>query len=301
MLPLVISLGSAGQTTPARAAEPSRPKAKSIVTIILEIHLPTKPVCVNKTSYVLVLTRADTDILLRKGKVSHVSDEPKSGVTVESSVTNPDIGSLSPKTLISGTEPLDNPGEAVFSFNAKKTGTTILQFTPTYAGKKGKKEEIAITVVNCEYKAEINYLMEQSSHGALGVIMGHLDAVLEGDGETYRGTGTLHTDRTEAMAPCTFSTPGFDSATTITAKTAGSPDDQQLELTIEYEPAPSSATITCPIVGAQVTNTTEDPSNWLATNATVSETGGTRSFPIDYAQWFGRLIITVEPVDSASS
>lgn len=300
LLIAMLSVGSRGQTTPARAAKLSQPNAKSVITIILEIHLPKKPVCVNKTSYILVLTRADTDILLRKGKVSHVSDEPKSGVTVESSVTNPDIGTLSPKKLVSGTDPLDNPGEAVFTFNAKKAGTTILQFTPTYAGKKGKAEEIGITVVNCDYKVTMNYLMRQSSGGTTGLVIGQLDTLLKGDGEAYQGTGVLDSDRTTSMPPCSFSSDGFDSSTTITGNLAGSPDNPQLVLTADYEPGQSSATISCPIVGAKTTTTTEDPTNWLATKATFSTIGGAQSFPINFAQWFGRLIITVEPIEGSS-
>jgi hypothetical protein len=88
--------------------------------------------------------------------------------------------------------------------------------------------------------------------------------------------------------------------TTITGQTTGTPEDEQLELRMDFQPAQSSTTITCPIVGAQTTNTTEDPSNWLAENAAFPETGGAHSFPIDYAQWLGRLIITVEPVDANS-
>jgi hypothetical protein len=300
LLIAMLSIGNAGQTTQARAAEPSKPKAKYVVTIFLEIKMPKEPVCANKDSYVLVRTMADTDIALKNGKVEHVSAEPKSGVTVTSSVTNPDIGTLSPKTLVSGADPLDNPGEAVFRFEAKKAGTTILQFTPTYAGKKGKREEIAIKVVDCNYKVTMNYLMRQSSGGTTGLVIGQLDTVLEGDGEVYQGADILDSDRMHTVPPCSTSFSGFESPTTITGKSTGSPGNEQLELTVAYEPAESSMTASCPIVGTRTVTTTEDPTNWLATNATFSTTGGAQSFPINFAQWFGRLIITVAPVERSS-
>jgi hypothetical protein len=301
ILALTLSLGSPGQATPASAAAPEGQKSKSIVTIYLELQMPKQPVCAKKDHYVLVRTIADTDIAVnKKGNVEHVSAEPKSGVTVTSSTTNPDIGTLSPAKLVSGADPFDNPGEAVFTFHAKKAGTTILQFTPTYAGKKRKMAEIGIQVVDCAYKATMNYLMRQSSGGTSGLVIGQMDALLEGDGETYQGTGTLASDRTHTVPGCNLSFSGFENPATITGKATGSPDSDQLELTIAYEAAPSSLTATCPIVGTITSNTTEDPTNWLATNATFSGTGGSQSFPINFAQWFGRLIITVEPVEGTS-
>jgi hypothetical protein len=301
MLAFSLSLGSAGQTTLVSAAEPSQQKAKTITTIFIDIQLPKEPVCTKSEPTVLVRTRADTDIPLRNGKVEHVSDGPISGVRVESAVTNPDIGALSPKTLISGFNVEENPAEANFTFEAKKAGTTILQFTPEYAGKKGQMEEIGIKVVDCKLKVNMNYLMHQSSGGTTGLLTGQMDTVLEGDGEVYQGAGILDSDRTEVMPPCSFSSDGFDSPATITAKLTGSPDNQQLEVTVDYEPGESSTTITCPIAGTRTTTRPEDPTDWLATNATFLGTGGAQSFPIDFAHWFGRLIITLTPVEGASS
>jgi hypothetical protein len=151
-------------------------------------------------------------------------------------------------------------------------------------------------VVNCKYKVKMNYRMKQSSQGTVGFMIGNLEALVEGDGQAYQGTATLHTDRTESMAPCSFSTNGFDNPAAITVQPAGS-QDEQLQLSVAYQPGQQSATITCPIAGANTTNTTVNPADWLATNATFLNTGGAHSFPIDYAQWFGQLIITVEPVD----
>lgn len=298
---LVISVGVANPTTPVSAATTSQPKAKTIVTILLGLHMPKEPVCANKPSYVLVRTIADKDIPLRNGKVTHISADPTSKVTVKASVTNPNIGTLSPETQVSGADPFDNPGEATFTFNAKEAGTTILQFTPTYAGKKGKTEEIGIKVVNCKVKVTMNYLMRQSSGGTTGLVIGHLDTLMEGDGETYQSVGTLASDRTTTVPGCNLSFSGFDNPATLTGKTTGEPGNEQLELTVDYEAAPSSMTATCPIVGTITSTTTEDPTNWLATNAIFSGTGGARSFPINFAQWFGRLIISVEPVESSPS
>src|SRR5512147_388301 len=99
---LVFGMGSAGQTTPARAAEPRGAKTKSITQIVLDIRTPPEPICVNKSYTISVITTADTDITLKKGKVEHISAEPWAGVTVESSVGDPGIGTLSPKTVVTG-------------------------------------------------------------------------------------------------------------------------------------------------------------------------------------------------------
>ena len=301
ILAFALSLGSAGQVTPANAASTARPKTKTVVTVFLELNMPKEPVCAKKTAYVLVRTIADTDISRPNGKVAHIAADPTSGVTVAASVTNPNIGTLSPKKSVSGADPFDNPGEATFTFNAEETGTTILQFTPTYKGKKGKMEEIGIQVVNCKHKVTMNYLMRQTSGGTSGLVIGHLDTLIEGDGKTYQGTSILDSERTHTVPGCSLSFSGFENPASLTGKSIGELGNEQLELTIDYEPAPSSLTATCPIIGTITTNTTEDPTNWLATNAIFSGTGGTQSFPINFAQWFGRLIITVVPVESSTS
>jgi hypothetical protein len=142
--------------------------------------------------------------------------------------------------------------------------------------------------------------MFQSSHGTFGSVWGILDSRLEGEGQTYGGTGVLDSSRTESMPPCSFSSPGFENPTTITGNRTGSPGKGQLELDIKFTPGSSSATITCPFAGAQNPTTTEDPTNWLETSATFPETGGAKSFPINYAQWFGNMMIFVTPVTASS-
>lgn len=296
---LVLGIGSAGRAVPAYASPPEQTKTKVRIKIYFDIKMPPEPICAGQEYPILVTTMADHDFI-RNGKSEHYDTKPQSGPSVEVSSSNPAAGTISPKKIQSGWDPEANPGEAQFSFEAKKAGSTDLNFQGTWKRQKFK-DKITINVVNCKVKVTMNYLMRQSSGGTTGLVIGQLDTLLEGDGETYGGTAILDSDRTHTVPGCSLSFSGFENPATMTGKRTGSPGNEQLELTIAYEPAESSLTATCPIVGTITTTGTEDPTNWLATNATFSGTGGAQSFPINFAQWFGRLIITVTPVEGSPS
>jgi hypothetical protein len=309
-LMLALSLGSTGQATMAQAAPPAQEVTNVSTRYHFSIRTPPDPICVGRDYDIAVIPLADTSGNYQGQKIKF-DTKGLANITIGALVKNKSIGTLSPSKQVSGfawaiahalesTMESDNPGEALFKFHAKKAGETDLYFEALINGKY-VGPVVPIKVVNCKYKLTMNYLMRQSSHGTTGLLFGHLDTLLEGNGEVYQGSGVLDSDRTEAMAPCSFSSAGFDNPATITGKLTGSPDNQQLEVAVDYEPGESSATITCPIVGARTTTTTEDPTNWLATNATFLGTGGAQSFPIDFAQWFGRLIITVTPVEGSTS
>lgn len=304
------SLGSAGQSTPVQAAPRAQGTGSQYETkYILAIYVSdNQEICAGQDYRIRVRLVESTERLEPKPSKPEPSIKYLSGIAVQAFVKDKSVGTLSPGKLITGWNvDEDAPGEATFTFHAKKAGTTDLYFeTLIRKAITGTDDEYigpvkTIKVINCKYKLTMNYLMRQSSHGTTGLLIGHLDTLLEGDGEVYQGTGILDSDRTEVMPPCSFSSDGFDSPMTITGKLTGSPDNQQLELTVDYEPGESSATITCPVVGTRTTTTTEDPTNWLATNAAFSGTGGAQSFPIDFAQWFGRLIITVTPIEGSTS
>jgi len=308
-LMLVLAVGSAGQAAPAQAAPIAQGTGSQYeIKYILAIYLPDgQPICAGRDYPVRVRLVESTQQVEPKPSEPLVSIKELSGITVQAFAKDESVGTLSPRKLITGWNvEEDAPGEATFTFHAKKAGTTDLYFeTLIRTAITGTHDEYigpvrTIKVVNCKYKLTMNYLMRQSSGGTSGLVSGQLDTLLEGDGEVYQGAGVLDSDRATSMPPCSFSSDGFDSPTTIAGKLTGSTDNPQLELTVDYEPGQSSATISCPIVGAKTTTTTEDPTNWLATNAAFSGTGGAQSFPINYAQWFGRLIITVEPVEASS-
>jgi len=308
ILAFALSLGSAGGATPAQAAPTG---SEYEVIYKLGIYIPDeRPICAGRDYSIRVNLVAST-----KEYITH-ADKPLQnhvtkgvpGIPIEAFARDESVGTLSPGKLITGWNvEQDAPGEATFTFHAKNAGETELYFETLVPKAITGNDDVyvgpvkKIKVVNCKLKVNMNYLMHQSSGGTTGLLNGQMDTTLEGDGEVYQGTGILDSDRTESMAPCTFSSDGFDSPTTVTAKLTGSPDNQQLEVTVDYEPGESSTTITCPIGGTRTTTRPEDPTDWLATTATFLGTGGAQSFPIDFAHWFGRLIITVEPVEGSPS
>ena len=304
---LALGLGSAGQSTPVQAAPRTQGTGSQYETrYLLAIYVSDNQEICASQDYPIRISLVESTVQLEpKPSTSEPSTKYLSGIRVEAFARDESVGTLSPRKSLIGWD-VDAPGEATFTFHAKKVGTTDLYFeTLIPKAITGTVDEYigpvrTIKVINCNYKLTMNYLMRQSSHGTTGLLVGHLDTLLEGNGEVYQGVGILDSDRTEAMAPCSFSSAGFDSPTTITGKLTGSPDNQQLEVVVDYEPGESSATITCPVVGTKTTTTTEDPTNWLATNAAFLGTGGAQSFPIDFAQWFGRLIITVTPVEGTT-
>lgn len=306
----VLTVGSAGGTTPAQAASAAQGTGRQYeIKYILAIYVSdNQEICAGQDYPIRVRLLKSTEQVEPKPSKPEPSIKYLSGIAVQAFAKDESIGTLSPRKLITGFNlEQDAPGEATFTFHAKKAGTTDLYFeTLIRKAITGTDNEYigpvrTIKVIDCKYKLTMNYLMRQSSGGTTGLVIGQLDSLLEGDGEVYQGAGILDSDRTTTMPPCSFSSDGFDSATTITGKLTGTPNNQQLQITVDYGPAQSSATITCPVVGATTTTTTEDPTNWLATNATFSGMGGAQSFPINFAQWFGRLIITVTPVEGPAS
>jgi hypothetical protein len=246
------------------------------------------------------------------------------GVPITAEITDKSIATIEPakpKSKTSGYRPgnlmetfsfqdqakLDSLGEVVFELTTKKVGMTNFYLTAEvpkqwsgstkkYFGPSGMPVGGPIKVVNCKYRVTITYSMLQSSAGTFGYMSGFLNTFITGDGADYLGTGILKNPRSEIMPPCNFSSDGFQNATTI----LGELTNGKLDLSIKYEPGQQSATIACPGVGGQTTNNTINPSDWLVTKTTFPETGGTQSFPIDYAHWFGSLTITVAPVNAST-
>ena len=309
VLAFALSLGSTEQPTRAQAAPLVQGTGSQYeIKYILAIYVSdNQEICAGQDYPIRVRLLKSTEQVEPKPTKPEPSIQYLSGITVQAFAKDESIGTLSPRKLITGWNvEQDAPGEATFSFHAKKAGTTDLYFeTLIRKAITGTDDEYigpvrSIKVINCKYKLTMNYLMRQSSGGTTGLIIGQLDALMEGDGTVYQGAGILDSDRSEVMPPCSFSSDGFDNPATITGKSTGSPGNQQLELTIAYDSGEATSTITCPVVGAKTTTATVNPKDWLASNATFSGTGGVQSFPIDYAQWFGRLIITVVPVESSS-
>jgi len=295
-----LGISSFGQAAPVQAA----PKGEVLNIYRMDIYTPQDPICAHRTYQVRVRVILSTwqivDRVVMQESHAGVGQAGITATVLGSDIAEP-IPSMKPVMTGWVASGKKRPGEAIFQLVTKKAGTATLFFDAQRADGGWHSTETEINVVHCKKKVKMSYLMRQSSGGATGLVIGQMDTLLEGDGDTYQGTAILDSDRTTTVPGCSLSFSGFENPATIIGKATGSPGNEQLELTIDYEAAPSSMTATCPIVGTITTNTTEDPTNWLATNATFSATGGVQSFPINFAQWFGRLIIIVEPEESAGS
>jgi hypothetical protein len=228
---------------------------------------------------------------------------------VSASSSNPNVAAFDPQERTISALPaagqIGAVGTAFFNLRAMEAGETSIFFSTLFPrmGEGGSDitylgPTLDIEVMDCAYRVTISYSMQQSSQGTFGLVSGYLDMLLKRSEERYGGSGTLYGFRTQTMAPCSFLSPGFTSAATIIGRQRGSQDDYgQLELTIDYGTATTTTTITCPL-GTTTKTATERPGNWLTTIATLPANGGTQTFPINYAEWFGTMIITVEPVVS---
>lgn len=294
---LVLSISSAGQVTPASAAEASQRKGKKLVTVYPVIVMPTKPVCVNKTSYIVVRTMADTDISLGNGKVNHIGEVPQSGVTVVGSVSDPSIGALKPKQQTSGETELDNPGEATFSFDATKAGIAIITFTPTYPGAKNLPEMKSIKVVNCEYKVTMNMIDVDSGAGFTIWITGQFETKISGENNALQGNGSFDMVSGFVGPPCSISYSELQNPTTITGKIN---DDDQLSLAFQYQPGTITSQVSCPYTGGSGSQVVDLTNTGIA-SADFPENGGSRMLRFQYAGSDfapGTMIINVEPVEA---
>ncbi len=294
---LVFGMGSAGQTTSAQAAEPRGAKTKSITQIVLDIRTPPEPVCVNKSYTISVITIADTDVTLKNGKVDHISAEPRGGVTVESSVGNPSIGTLNPNGLVTGFDLDAEPGEGQFTFEAKKAGTTSLKFKGTYRGRSFKDEK-QIKVVNCDYKVTMNATDVYTGDGVTIWTAGNLDTKITGESGEMQGTGSFAFDSGFVGPPCSISYSEYQNATTITGHLD---DNDQLVLDFQYQPGEITSQVSCPDSGGGSASQTVDLTNTGIASVTFPATGGTRMLRFTYAGSDfppGTMIIDVQPEEA---
>jgi hypothetical protein len=302
-LVLAFSMGSAGQSLPAYAA----PLAESRVVFGISVSKPPNPICEGRDYNVAVKLTKYSEIGVDGVIWKPFIEAPLNATTVNASVKDPGIGTLTPSSLLTGWalgESGDSPGEAIFSFHAIKAGQTQLNFLAKILDydKHGPLRETKdamepIKVVKCDYKVTMTYSVQQSGAGYFSMLYGKLDARLKREDNVFRGTGTLDTTRTASVSGCSFSSTGYKNPTTFTGTPVELPNGEELQLTIQYAAGSHSDNISCPYGSGGATESI-DPTAYLETSATFPESGGTKSFPVDFAHWSGNLLITVTPVEA---
>jgi len=298
-LALALVLGSAGQVTPAVAA-PAAIRVR--MEGVLEAKIPPDPICAGQ-KYDIPARLANNEYVRDQdtvGEVSLLTSEPISGINIRAWSGDESIASIQPPNPIAGWDvENDLPGETSFTMKALKAGYTTLNFRATYNGET-KGPTHGITVKECSYRVTMSYSVQQSGPGYFSILFSDaLDVLINREGEIYKGTDVLDSTRIASVAGCDFSASGYEHPTSFTGTPVASPHGDEIQLTIEYGPGTHTDYVSCPNGGG---GGTEDPkpSDYLETSMTFPTSGGTKSFPVNFAYWSGQMLITLTPVESSA-
>lgn len=190
---LAFVIGIVGQTAPAQAAS-----ARVPVQPYMDIVSPKTTVCVGKT----VQYEARVYTPPRTVVGIEIDRYALEGITVDASSRDTNVGDFlntrqGLQTRITGavtgeTSSLTNseeepgPHSAVFTFKAKKAGSTILYFDGIAQGAE-VSFEVPVKVINCKYK--VNIVMRWST--GMTILARSTDGVLTGD-ESGNFTGSAN-------------------------------------------------------------------------------------------------------------
>ncbi len=257
---LALTIGSAGQISPAQAA-PDNP-----ADINFEVWAFPKappPVCINKTLKIyvsvnkgIVKTINGKEYDLPRGTVS-------GGVTIQSSMSTSNVGTLTPESLpVEVDSGASSPGQVMFVFTATHRGTTTLIFESngvigagaavpgappdsvlTSLGQKvpAKKAEIPVTVSGpCKFKVTT---ISRSSAGPYNAEGTGDEAEMVADAQgNFKGSTTVNWEIVNTSS-CVYS---LLSLTPSQVDWSGTIDSDQLVLTGTFQPTTTSYSFTCP-------------------------------------------------------
>ena len=134
------------------------------------------------------------------------------------------------------------------------------------------------------------------SQGTVSLATGWLETELTLKDGVYTGKGFLDSVEARLLPGCSTVHSGFQSPTEITAVPVGSPGDEDLQLTLRYQPGKYIFSGSCQGLPF-ATEGTEDPTNFLSGSAILPKEGGTQSFPFTYGHGGGTMTIRIFPVD----
>jgi len=211
-LMLVFSLGGAGQPTAVQAAPPAQDITVTSHRYHFNIVMPPDPICVGK-SYPIIVTPLRDGSGKFNGEKFNYDSRHLVGVTIEASVKNESIGTLSPRRKISGfawagenTDPnAENPGEADFTFRARKAGKTDLYFEATIGGRY-VGPAVPIQVVNCKYKVTAFTNASASYPNLRSYIISRTSGEMKSsDGQSFSSTTGVNWQAFSYSAMCSHS------------------------------------------------------------------------------------------------
>ncbi|RPI89668.1 MAG: hypothetical protein EHM40_20230, partial [Chloroflexi bacterium] len=239
-LMLVFSLGGAGQPTAVQAAPPAQDITVTSHRYHFNIVMPPDPICVGK-SYPIIVTPLRDGSGKFNGEKFNYDSRHLVGVTIEASVKNESIGTLSPRRKISGfawagenTDPnAENPGEADFTFRARKAGQTSLYFEATIDGRY-VGPAVPIQVVNCRYKVTVSTRANASYPNLRSSIRSQtVGEMTSTNGQNFSGTASANWNASSFSVRCSHS----HMFSPAQAHLSGTVDQDQLTVQVTFDAA----------------------------------------------------------------
>lgn len=250
---VVFALNSAGAPMSAAAQGPADQVDFSIYIAPRQALLKTLCVGQSLTFYVSV----ERHIIATRNNRDHETTDSISGVGVRGTLGTPSVGTLKPDGLVvigMDLEEAASDAQAVFTFKAKKPGSTSIKFagaverywlgggplTSASGGPLPVEDQVVVQVKKC--KAKVSGVNRWS--GAEYLVLGTMnDAELTADEDGhFTGTGTV-TWVTHAVATGCITTDSM--APSEVDMTGQMDDDGRLIVQLNYQPAIDSATIYC--------------------------------------------------------
>lgn len=310
VLVLVLGIGSVGQNTEVHAA-PSQQSIEVDKTFTLRFH-PPAVICVGQTYDVKVTVLLELSGTNASGQKFDYKDRIVPGITIQASVQDTNIASVSPSQLSSGLLPNPNDllitgeygsslnGQVTFKLSGKKPGATNLYLKapiPTsLAGSPNihKDSEVPFRVAYCRYKvsaASITYFTAPGLTSTLvGITSGEMQLV-DQSGETSRLSGSSDADWTlNSFSPDCSHEHEIPKAT---AKLEGTLTmDDKLNVDITFDPF-EMVTGNC---GSGSTGSFPIPPIHIEVPAGGGSKNITQAFPLGNMSMHGNAVIFVQPI-----
>jgi hypothetical protein len=285
---LALTIGSAGQISPAQAA-PAGDTLK--FSMRADRSRSTNSLCVGDEVNIYVSVK-------RTGSYFGTPySEGVSGASVEAFVGDPsNIGTISPQGNTTGWD-LDNAGMAKFVFTAKEIGETAVGFTGKidhhWFGTRLVdirdivEDGFAVKVIPCKFKVTTISRVSAVSSNAEGT-SNEAEVVADAQGN-FKGSTTVNWQVVNTTS-CVFS---LLSLTPSQVDWSGTIDSDQLVLTGTFQPTTTSYSFTCPGIPGGDSGQHINPIEPLTIR--VALTGGGSTQPQMVSNAAGSAVIVVIP------
>jgi hypothetical protein len=299
-LVLALTIGSAGQIPPARAA----PTGATNLRFELKPY-PAGPLTISACE----LVHFDVNVSKEEQVVLFGNKRPVysilSGVVIKGSVQNSNIGTLSPPKNWTGFEP-DDTASASFTFTPKNAGETTITFKATvgtyWVGDAKEKnanqievpdKPVQVTVTPCKFKVTTISRSSAGPYNAEG-IGDEAEVVADAQGN-FKGSTTVNWEIVNTTS-CVFS---LLSLTPSQVDWSGTIDSDQLALTGTFQPTTTSYSFTCPGIPGGDSGQHTNPIEPLSIR--VALTGGASTQAQMVSNAAGSAVIVVIPEDCSGT